>query len=334
MSNNNVKESLVDQYVQENKTSDAVTLLFELIVSYAERKDFNKAEALHEKLYDVDPMALTEIVRAQEAIDEAKNQSVDPEHRDIWKGLYENLTVNEGNALYFGMKDVRFDAGSVIVEQGQIANRLFFINRGEVKVVFSGESKQALLGVLKQGDFFGKEQFFTATVSTMSIIAQGNVKAYCLENGIIKKWKTEAPALESKLFDYCSKQDKIKSAIEEKGLDRREYNRIVLPVRMLFQLFDSTGKKIDKFYKGDVSDISERGLSFFIKTSKAETVRMLLGRKIFVSFTASLKNGKDVLVEKSGQVTAVQSQVFDDFSIHLKFDTLLEKTLIDSFAVR
>ncbi len=330
MSDNNAQEALIDQYVQENRTSEAVQLLYELILSYAEKRDFAKAEALHEKLYAVDPMALTEIVRAGEAIDEAKNQSVDPAHREIWKSLYEMLSVKEGNALYYAMKDARFEAGDIIIDQGQISNRLFFINRGNVKAVFSSENKEVLLNLLGEGDFFGNDQFFSATVSTVSVIAQGSVKASCLENGVIKKWKTEAPALESKLFDYCQKNDKIKSAVAEKGMERREHSRIPLPVKMIFQLFDGAGEKIEKFYKGDVSDISEGGLSFFIKTTKAETVRMLLGRRLLVSFSANLKNGETRLVEKSGQVTAVQAQVFDDFSIHLRFDTPLEKALVNS----
>ncbi len=330
MSDNNSQEALVDQYVQENRISEAVQLLYELILSYAEKRAFAKAEALHEKLYAVDPMALTEIVRAGEAIDEAKNQSVDPEHREIWRSLYETLSVNEGNALYYAMKDVRFDAGDVIIDQGQISNRLFFINKGDVKIVYSGENKEVLLNLLKGGAFFGNDQFFSATVSTVSVIAQGNVKASRLESGVIKKWKTEAPALESKLFDYCQKNDKIKNAVMEKGMERREHSRISLPVKITFQLFDGAGEKIEKFYKGDVSDISEGGLSFFIKTTKAETVRMLLGRRLFVAFNTALKKGETRLVEKSGQVTAVQAQVFDDFSIHLRFDTPLEKRLINS----
>jgi polyhydroxyalkanoate synthesis regulator phasin len=42
-------EALVDQYVAEGKTAEAVALLFDLIVESAKKKDFPKAEALRDK---------------------------------------------------------------------------------------------------------------------------------------------------------------------------------------------------------------------------------------------------------------------------------------------
>lgn len=330
MSDMKAQELLVDQYVEENRTDEAVKLLFEMILSSVEKKDFKKAEALHEKLYEVDPMALTEIVRASDVIEEAKNRGVDPAHREIWAHLYDRLSINEGNALYYSMENTAFSPGDVIIQQGQFSTRLFFINKGEVKAVFSRENKDGLLATLKGGEFFGNEQFFSATVSTVSMIAQGHVQVSSLDKDVVKKWKTDAPALESKLFDYCGKHDIIKKAIGEKRMERREYDRVQLSVKMLFQFFDTSGKLGDKAYKGDLSDISEGGLSFLIKTSKPESIRMMLGRRIAVSFSVKTTSGKSRTVERHGQITAVQTQIFDDVSIHMKFDTPLEKGLIES----
>lgn len=330
MTDGNMQERLVDDYVRENRTDEAVKLLYDLIVSYAGEKDFKKAEALYEKLYEVDPMALTEIVRAGEAIEDVKSRSLDKEHREIWSELYDQLTVNEANALYYGMERVEFEAGETIITQGQISSSLYFINKGSVKVVFSRDNEDTLLTTLEAGDFFGQDHFFSATVSTVSMIANQTVKASRLESGIIGKWKTEAPALESKLFDYCQKYDKIKKAVAEKGVDRREYIRVPLPVKLGFRFYDHCGEKTKKAYKGEISDISEGGLSFFIKTSKPESVRMMLGRRLAVTFPIKFKSGESRLVEKTGQITAVQSQVFDDFSIHLRFDTPIEAHLLEA----
>ncbi len=329
MTDNNMQEKLVDEYVSENRTDDAVKLLYDLVVSHAENKDFKKAETLYEKLYEVDPMALTEIVRAGEAIEDAKSRSLDKEHREIWADLYDRLSVNEANALYYGMEKRECEAGETIITQGQISSSLYFINKGSVKVVFSRENEDTLLTTLETGDCFGQEQFFSATVSTVSMIANQTVKASRLESDITRKWKTEAPALESKLFDYCQKHDKIKKAVAEKGMDRREYIRIPLPVKLGFQFYDHSGKKTKKAYKGEISDISDGGLSFFIKTSKPESVRMMLGRRLAVTFPVKLKSGESRLVEKTGQITAVQSHIFDDFSIHLRFDTPIEASLLE-----
>ncbi|MGM0451581.1 MAG: cyclic nucleotide-binding domain-containing protein [Thermodesulfobacteriota bacterium] len=324
------QEALLDQYISENKTEEALKLLFDLIVAHAKEKNFEKAEALHERLYDVDPMALTEIVRAGEIIEEAKSESLDKEHLEIWADLYENLSAAEGNALYYSMKPREFEAGEPIVEQGAIDNRLYFINKGEVKAVFRKEDKEKLLLTLGVGDIFGQDQFFSATVSTVSLIPLSRVKVTCLESDVLKKWKNDTPALESKLFDYCRYRDKIKQTLGAKGMERREYTRTPLSGKMVFHLLDGANKSMGKAYKGEISDISAGGLSFLIKTSKPETIRMLLGRRLQVKFDLVLKDGQRRTVDQPGHVIAVQSQAFDDFSIHLKLDTPLDQSLIEA----
>ncbi len=324
------QEALVDQYVIDNRTEDAIKVLFDLIVAYAREKNFQKAEALNEKLYDVDPMALTEIVRAGEIIEEAKSESLDKEHLEIWADLYETLSAAEGNALYYSMRSQVFEAGDPIVEQGRISNRLYFVNKGEVKAVFSKGNKEVLLKTLGVGDIFGHDQFFSATVCTVSLIPLNKVKATYLESSVLKKWKHDAPALEPKLFDYCRKRDQVKKALEDKGMERREHSRIPLSGKMTFQLFDNSGNKLGKAFKGEISDISAGGLSYLIKTSKPESIRMLLGRRLGIKFDLVLKSGERNSIDRNGQVIAVQSQAFDDFSIHLKFDDPLNDALIES----
>ena len=332
MVESNMPDALVDQYIREENTSEAVKLLFESILSSVAQKDFKKAEAYYEKLYEVDPMALTEIVRAGEAIEEAKSQSLDMKHREVWNQLYSLLSVNESNALYYEMETRLFNAGDVIVNQGEIAGTLFFINKGEVKALFSQGNREVLLTTLGPGDFFGSDQFFSATVSTFSVVAQSNAKISCVKNPVVGKWKTNAPALESKLADYCQKREKIKKAVEDKGMDRREHIRIPLSVNLAFRFIDATGTKNNKAYKGEISDISNGGLSFFIKTSKPDAIRMMLGRRLAVSIPVKQKSGQDIVIEKEGQVSAVQSQIFDDFSIHVKFDENIEGSLFNSIS--
>ena len=324
------QEALVDQYINENKTEEALKLLFDLIVAHAKEKNFEKAEALNEKLYDVDPMALTEIVRAGEIIEEAKSESLDKEHLEIWADLYENLSASEGNALYYSMKLREFEAGDPIVEQGAIDSRLYFINKGKIKAIFRKEDEEKLLLTLGVGDIFGQDQFFSASVCTVSMIPLSRVKVACLDSDVLRKWKNDTPALESKLFDYCRYRDKIKQALGAKGMERREYTRTQLSGKMAFHLLDGADKSIGKAYKGEIADFSPGGLSFLIKTSKPETIRMLLGRRLQVKFDLVLKDGQRRSVDQAGHVIAVQCQAFDDFSIHLKFDTPLEQSLVET----
>jgi len=323
------REALVDQYISQKDTESACKLLFELIVEYAREKNFAKAEALHEKLYETDPMALTEIVRSNDVIEEEKSGSLDREHLEIWSRLYNPLSTAEGNALYYSMKSKLFQAGEPIMEQGKLNNRLYFINKGEVKALFIQGGKENLIKVLGVGGILGQEPFFSATVCTVSMIPLSNVKVTYLEIDVLKKWKNEVPALESKLYDYCIKNDAVKKEMETKGHERRSDKRINLSGTILFQLLDKAGAPMGKASKGELSDLSAGGISFIIKSSKKETVRMLLGCRLKVGFKLPMKHNAYHDVEQSMTVIAAQPQIFDDYSIHLKFDIKWAQKMIE-----
>ena len=104
MADAGAKEELLATYIKENKKDLAVDLLFEMITQHAKDKDFSKAEALREKLFEVDDLALNAIVKTGEIIETEKIAGVDPVHRHTWARLYEELTKEESIALYYDMK--------------------------------------------------------------------------------------------------------------------------------------------------------------------------------------------------------------------------------------
>ena len=81
-------------------------------------------------------------------------------------------------------------------------------------------------------------------------------------------------------------------------------------------------------FKGEISDISCGGLTFFIRISRKENARLLLGRKIKTILSGS--NGEQI--ECVGQIVAVRFQHFveSDYSVHVKFNTVLSDTVIKS----
>ena len=51
-------EKLIEQYLREDNTEAAVQLLSELIIKSAKENNFEQAEALRDRLFEVDSMAL------------------------------------------------------------------------------------------------------------------------------------------------------------------------------------------------------------------------------------------------------------------------------------
>ncbi len=322
-------EKLVETYVAQKNTDKACALLVELIDAYAKEKNFKKAESLLHRIYDVDPMALSEIVRANEIIEAEKSENLNEEYLEIWSELYKQLATSEANALYYSLKIKEFDPGEPLMEQGKFNNRLFFINKGQVKVLFNQDEKEILITTLGPGAVIGQNPFFTASVCTVSIIAMTRVQAGYLEIGVLKKWKNDVPALESKLYDYCMKNDPVKQALENKNIDRRGDKRISVSGKVIFHLIDRSGNPMGRGYVGELLDISAGGMSFVTKITKKESFRMLLGQRVQARFRLALKNFNYRNIEQFMTVIAAQPQVFDDYSIHLKFDAKWPQKMID-----
>ena len=56
-------EKLIEQYLSEDKQEAAVQLLSELIIKLAKNRNFEQAEAMRDRLFEVDSMAVNEIVK-------------------------------------------------------------------------------------------------------------------------------------------------------------------------------------------------------------------------------------------------------------------------------
>ncbi len=321
-------EEMLKKYVDQGRTGEAVELLFKLIVAYAKEKDFVRAEALREKIFDVDAMALDAIIKSADIIEQEKSEAVDRSHMDIWSGLYETLTTEEANILYFAMKKAEYGPDETIFAQGQKNSRLFFIDQGQLKLSYSQNGTDKLIRTINSGLVAGDDTFFSITLCTTSLVTLSRVKLNYIEQETFARWQKELPVLASKVETYCSRLTKNHDVLKEKGMSRRNHKRAKVSGSVQFQVLDRNGKPLSKAFKGDLSDISLGGLSFFIKTSNRKNALMLLGRNLRIKFVIPMR-GKSVEVDQSGIITGVINHLFSDYSIHMKFDKLLSKVFFD-----
>ncbi len=329
MVNMDESERMVEQHIAKGDTDAAVKLLYKMILQYAREKKFSKAEQLRERLLEVDPMALNEIIGSAEIIEEGKSQSLDPIHMEIWSGLYDTLSTEEKNELYYSMKDAILGINQPVFLQGKLNTNLYFINQGQLKVIYQDKAGDVLLNTLGAGQLAGQEHFFSNTVCTTSLITLTNVNMKYLEKDALLRWKKEFPNLEQQLSDYCDGFQTVTELLQTKKMDRRALKRVKISDKGLFKLLNRAGEPIGKSFKGDLSDISVGGLSFEIRISKEETARLLLGRRINVAFNYS-KSIPNIIIDQNGVIVGVYPYPFEDYSIHVKFDKMLDKSVIDA----
>ena len=316
-------EAQAEQYVRDGDTQAAVKCFYDLATHFAKAKNFPKAEAMRERLMAVDDMALTEIIKSAEIIEAEKSAALDQGQIQVFQALYDLLSEEETNALYFAQQPLTLDAGEVLYHQGDMNTRLFFIAQGQLKLYFSREGKDNLIATLEQGDIAGQDSFFGTTTCTTSLAVQSRADLRVIEQDQVADWKDSLPALAAKIEDFCRKKD-VGKLVTAKGLERRQSRRIKVEGLAVAQVLDASKRLLGKPFRGDMADISNTGLSFYIKATD-KSARMLLGRPLKVKSTLEV-GGKQQVVERSGITVAVTPLFYGDFSIHLKFDQPLKSS--------
>jgi CRP-like cAMP-binding protein len=317
------QERLIEQYLVEDKKESAVRLLVELIVKNAKDKNFEQAETFRDKLFQVDALAVNEIVKTGEVIEAEKREAIDPHHLKTWAGLYDTLTAEEVTALFYSLKYTEHPADQMIYEQGEMRARLYFIDEGQLKIIYRRDGKDVLLKVLGPGEFFGEDTFFHADAfCSTSVVTNSPVKLHVLLKDDLDQLNSKTPGLASKLKDYCSSQESVAGLLKEKNLERRLERRLNLHGKITAQLLQSTDRPDRDPFKAELLDISASGIAFLMKTTeKVSTI--LLGRSLKINLTFD-ELGSDLQINRIGSVVAINSEPFHEYVVHAEFNQNLE----------
>ena len=320
------ERQVLDLLAQKNDVK-AKAFLIDLIGKTARLKQFDQAEKLRDWLIRIDPLAFTEIIMAAEIIENEKTTSFDKDHLEIWSALYDTLTTEEFNALYYALEDRQYAAEDLIIKQGEIQPSLYFINSGRVKLYYKAHDAETLVKTLGRGEVVGASSFFDASVWTINVAALGYVEISRLVLEKIKDWRKKYPALESKLQDFCVNFDGLKDYFQRTGNDRRQDDRVAISGRVTTIVLDQHGKDTGIVSRGDLINISSGGVSFVVHMTQKKNARLLLGRNIRVVLPTELVvSGKVLNIE--GTIVAVRPYraVNNEYSAHIRFDQPLGET--------
>ena len=320
-------EKLIEQYLQENNTEAAVQLLVNLIVKHAREKKFDRAESLRDRLFEVDAMALNEIVKTGEIIEGEKNSAIDKDHLNTWADLYGKLTLEETNALFYGMKLEQLPPHHMIFRQGEMQPRLYLIDEGRLKMFYRHEDKAILLKTMGPGEIFGEDAFFFSDAfCSTSVITDSKVKLRVLLRSDLDKMSEKTAGLEAKLNDYCRNLEAVADLLKAKNLERRIDKRLNLPGKVLVQMLDEMDQPAGKPFRGELLDISVSGLAFLMKTTQKAS-KVLLGRNLKMKLTFD-ELASDLKISCNGMVVAVNSEPFNEYMIHAEFERNLSPAVM------
>ncbi len=330
---NLVEEQEVYALLGQNKKAAAKGLLLDLISTVSSLHQFDQADVLCQRLIEIDPLALEDIIQATELVAEQRSASLEQGQNMSWVELYDFLTTEEFNALYAAMENVTYGPDENMVVQGDLQQRLFFINKGRVKLFHRDPRGNAvLLKIVEPGELFGGDSFFKASVSTVSAASIGTVDAFVLSREALRRWQGTFPELESKLSDFCQQLGEH-DTLKVKAMNRRGAERLNFTGRLTMAMLDNQGKARGIVLRGENGDISIGGVTTAVRIFHKRNIRLLLGRKVSVTLEdgppdsqlTSGMAGLVVAIDEQGAGSG-ESAAYMNYSVHIQFDHPLPET--------
>ncbi len=320
-------EEQANKLIEQGKIDPAVEHIYDLVVVWAKKKDFKKANAWREKLIEINPMALAEILNSGEVIESEKTNTIDYNHQKIWENLYYSLTLDEGNSFYLKLNQKDFPPGKVLIQQGKLNNILFFVDSGQLKTIFSQGDKVIFINELGQGDTAGQDTFFSISNCTSSVITVSPVKIRFLERSALLDIENEYLGFAKKLESFCSRLEakRNKTILKDKALERRQHQRHNLAGKITAQIFDKKRNPVGPAFYGWLDDISVGGASFFIQCSNKYVGRTLLGRLT----TLSVQFEKGPQIKFNGLIVGARFDLSSAYTIHLKFSKPFDESKLE-----
>ncbi len=310
-----------------------VQKIFNEIEAAAKSRDFQRADALRERLLETDATALTEIIKAAQIIEQEKAAGIDAEHLATWDTLYSNLSPEEKNGLFYSMKRVVVPPKKIILSHGAYNTRLFFIDEGKVTIIFPRKGKNTVLAQMGKGNLLGEYSFTSISLCSATAVSHTEVVLYYLDNAATDNWHDDYPGLYEKIIDFCIKHGSLEDISRWKSLEKRNKPRYPVSGPLKGYLLNKEGKKTDTYFRGTLTDISMEGCAFEIKLSKKATARALLARHLQLLF-AFETGGEAVEFEMIGKIVKLSFYMHNDYCVHISFAKPLRKAVLDKIAAQ
>jgi len=319
-------EEQVTRLVKSGDLESATDLVYQQAIVAAREKDYLTAVILGDRILEINPNALVEAIEIGDIIQEQRSGKVTSHQIEIWRELCDEMSLERFQYLFNGMRQVDYQEGDIIVSAKETDSSLYFLGSGQVGISFLSGGSEIFLKKMTPVSVIGGEQFFSASVWTVTLRALSNVSFHVLDQAILMDVEEKFPGFKEILQNYCLKFEEIPSLVKMSGDDRRDFPRY--PVSLITQnvLLDPYGKNSKRNFRGELIDLSECGLSFSVRISSDENARLLLGRQILTTISCE----EVAFPEVRGTIVGVRNHSIDEnyFSVHIKLYKKIAETIV------
>jgi len=121
--------------------------------------------------------------------------------------LFKDFTVDEMVAVIQGLQLLMFEAGDVILNEGEPGHSLYMLASGKVKIYRRNASgRSALVGELAEGAFFGEGSVLTGRPRNATVIAAGRCELLELDRATLDSITRTHPRVWDILREFAQKR--------------------------------------------------------------------------------------------------------------------------------
>lgn len=99
-----------------------------------------------------------------------------------------------------------YQAGEVIVRQGDVGSCMYVIQEGQVEILQEREGRDVQLAVLEEGEFFGEMSLFESEVRSATVRAAGPVRVLTVDKKTFLRRIHEDPSLAFRIVEKLSRR--------------------------------------------------------------------------------------------------------------------------------
>ncbi len=314
--------------ISSSKDTQAIVKdLFTEIQSEAKNKNFARAEELREKILELSPMSLTEIINSADIIEKEKTAGLDTTHLTLWNKLYQELNTEERNCLFYSMNKIKVEPQKLILSQNSLNNKLFFLDQGQVTVFKQDNGKNKIITNLGSGELLREYSFCSISLCSASVASLTPSHLYCLDRSIAEKWEATQPSLMNKLLDFCKEEGHMKEIAKMNIEEESTCPKYTFDGVINANLLTKKGKKTNTNFRGSLTNISQIGTCFHFKCNKERTARALLAQYLLLSISIKINN-KPINFKIVGKINQVSFHLYSDYSLHVQFNKSLPDNLL------
>jgi CRP-like cAMP-binding protein len=328
LAQSNTIEEEVRRLLRNNDLAGASYYLSEQAAAALKGRNFILAETLRDRLLQINPMKLNEVVVLGEQIESAKSRQQSNVNIELWSELIDRLREEERKAFRSLMHPEEVAKGNIVVSAGESDHVLYFLETGFINLHCRWGGTEHFLKRVGPGTILGAEQFFSPSVWTVTLKAATDLRLQVIDGSDFSEIADTHVGLEQTLRNYCEKILDIPELLRMSGDERREFPRFGVPLFTRSILIDPFGNLGKRSFRGELVDISRNGLCFVIKISSRTNGKLLLGRRFHCSIEES---DQLTLASCSGRIVRVRYLEASDkeATIHVKLIEKLDRETFD-----